>query len=236
MKRAYRSVQLLPVFAVLVAAVNVRAVAETPGEIPKPWTYEGSMKLQQQQRQDQPAPQQQSPQAGNRGPSSGGAPGAAEADAARRKWLARPPLPSEQNPLLGKWTRPASTRPDPNNPFAQLQAMAKGGLCEVLFGGGVFEFRTDTLVGMDERTRPQELDRVEYRGDSKHVVVLPKTTVKLIEFDFDGDEFKLDQDVEPDKTGRLTFTVPDKTGTFEFFCPVDDHRQMGMTGEIKVEE
>ena len=59
-------------------------------------------------------------------------------------------------------------------------------MCEVLFGGGVFEFRPDRLVGMDERTREQELDRVEYRGDSKYVVVLPKTTLKLIEFDVDG--------------------------------------------------
>ena len=64
--------------------------------------------------------------------------------------------------------------------------MAKGGLCEVLFGGGIFEFRPDRLVGMDERTPPQELDRVEYRGDAKRVVVLPKTTFKLIEFDFEG--------------------------------------------------
>jgi hypothetical protein len=64
--------------------------------------------------------------------------------------------------------------------------MAKGGLCEVLFGGGVFEFRPDRLMGMDERSPAQELDRVEYRGDAKRVVVLPKTTFKLIEFDFEG--------------------------------------------------
>jgi hypothetical protein len=64
--------------------------------------------------------------------------------------------------------------------------MAKGGLCDVLFGGGTFEFRTDRLMGMDGRTPPQELDRVEYRGDSKHVVVIPKTTLKLMEFDVEG--------------------------------------------------
>ena len=53
-------------------------------------------------------------------------------------------------------------------------------------GGGVFEFRPDRLMGMDERTPAQELDRVEYRGDAKHVVVLPKASLKLIEFDFEG--------------------------------------------------
>jgi hypothetical protein len=101
-------------------------------------------------------------------------------------WEKRPALPPDRNPLLGKWTRPASTRTNSSDPFAAVLALAKGGLCEALFGGGVFEFRPDRLVGLDERTPPQELDRVEYRGDAKHVVVLPKKSLKLIEFDFEG--------------------------------------------------
>ena len=112
--------------------------------------------------------------------------GAQAASAARAMWEKRPALPPDRNPLLGKWTRPPSSRTNSSDPFAALAAMAKGGLCEVLFGGGIFEFRPDRLVGMDERTPPQELDRVEYRGDAKRVVVLPKTTFKLIEFDFEG--------------------------------------------------
>ncbi len=107
--------------------------------------------------------------------------------AARSEWQKKPALPPEQNPLLaGKWTRPASTQGKSSDPFAALTAMAKGGLCDVLFGGGTFEFRTDRLMGMDARTPPQELDRVEYRGDSKHVVVIPKKSVKLMEFDVEG--------------------------------------------------
>ena len=62
----------------------------------------------------------------------------------------------------------------------------KGGLCDVLFGGGTFEFRPTALVGYDQRTAPQELDKVEYRGDAKHVVVIPKTTVPLMEFDVES--------------------------------------------------
>ena len=112
--------------------------------------------------------------------------GAEAASAARAMWEKRPALPPDRNPLLGQWTRPASTRTNSSDPFAAVFAMAKGGLCEVLFGGGVFEFRPDRLVGIDERTREQELDRVEYRGDAKHVVVLPKKSFKLIEFDFEG--------------------------------------------------
>ena len=185
MRQPYRAAQLALLLSagVLVLAPSP-ASAETPGQIPQPWTYEGSKKLQEQehQRDQQPSP---SPQGGSAMSPGGGAGGAA-LEAARRNWQKQPALPPERNPLLGKWTRPASTRPNPNDPFAQLQALAQGGLCEALFGGGVFEFLPDRLVGKDEHTREQELDRVEYRGDGKHVVVLPKTTVKLMEFDFDG--------------------------------------------------
>ena len=112
--------------------------------------------------------------------------GGQAASAARAMWEKRPALPPDRNPLLGKWTRPASTRTKSSDPFAAVFALAKGGLCEALFGGGVFEFTPDRLIGLDERTPPQELDRVEYRGDAKHVVVLPKKSLKLIEFDFEG--------------------------------------------------
>jgi len=64
--------------------------------------------------------------------------------------------------------------------------MMQGGLCEMMFGGGVFEFRADRLVGSDQRSGAQELDRVEYRGDARRVVVIPQTTFKLIVFEFDG--------------------------------------------------
>jgi len=190
MKRTYPMKRVLRAATLFIVPFSLQALAETPGEIPKPWTYEGSKKLQEQQQQQQARPDSQVPQGqswqGGARSTPGAAPGAAASDAARRSWLSRPPLPPERNPLLGKWTRPASTRPNPNDPFAQLGALAKGGLCEALFGGGVFEFRADRLMGMDQRTPPQELDRVEYRGDAKHVVVLPKTTVKLMEWDFEG--------------------------------------------------
>ena len=157
---------------------------------------------QQQQLMNENARRQQEQSSRSNAPagqSSGGyAPGAAQgagggdptggqaASAARAMWEKRPALPPDRNPLLGKWTRPASTRTNSSDPFAAVFALAKGGLCEALFGGGVFEFTPDRLVGLDERTPPQELDRVEYRGDAKHVVVLPKKSLKLIEFDFEG--------------------------------------------------
>jgi len=180
----------------LAAAAPRPARAETPGEIPKPWTYEGSMKLQQQehdqqqQQQRSMAPSSDAPYMprGANGPSSGQAAVIAAYQKARQSWLKRPPLPADRNPLLGsRWMRPASTQAKPGDPFGGLMALAKGGLCEVLFGGGMFEFRAGALVGMEPNgSGEQELDRVEYRGDAHHVVVLPRTTMSLMEWDVEG--------------------------------------------------
>ena len=159
--------------------------------------YEYQQHQQQEQQQQQNsnqsnAPLGQSPTPYYQGatpklaPRQSGAQSAA-LEAARRYWLHKPLLPANRNPLLGKWARPASSRGNSSDPFAQLGAMMKGGLCEVLFGGdGVFEFRPHTLVGIGQNMPEQELDEVEYRGDTHHVVVLPKSTLKLMVFDFDG--------------------------------------------------
>jgi hypothetical protein len=196
MSTILRGLVMCALAAALAPAAPPLARAETPGEIPKPWTYEGSMKLQQQeheqqQRQQQSmAPGQAAPAMprGAHGPSGGDAAVAAAYENVRRGWLKRPPLPADRNPLLGsRWMRPASTQGKPGDPFSGLMALAKGGLCEVLFGGGMFEFRAGALVGMEPNgSGEQELDRVEYRGDARHVVVLPRTTVRLMEWDVEG--------------------------------------------------
>ena len=64
--------------------------------------------------------------------------------AARAMCEKRPPQTADRNPLLGRGTRPGSTRPATSVPLTGLQALAKGGLCQVLSGGGgVFGFRPD---------------------------------------------------------------------------------------------
>jgi hypothetical protein len=208
--------RLLFASAALLASALSTSYAQTPGQMEYERQQREYWRQQEQQRQEQQRQQQimqenarrqqeesrrsnASPGAGT-GNQSGtpgyGTPGRSSAtqgggsdnlSAARAAWQKKPPLPAEQNPLLvGKWTRPASSQGKSSDPFASLAALAKGGLCEALFGGGTFEFRADRLIGMDTRTPPQELDRVEYRGDSKHVVVIPKTTFKLMEFDVEG--------------------------------------------------
>jgi uncharacterized cupredoxin-like copper-binding protein len=47
-----------------------------------------------------------------------------------------------------------------------------------------------------------------------------------------GHDQELEGDVSPGQSGTLTANL--KPGTYEFYCPVDDHKEMGMEGEITV--
>jgi hypothetical protein len=201
--------------SLLVVAALPGALAQTPAQMEYERQQREYWRQQEQQRQEQQRQQQlmqdnarrqqeesaraaranlpQSP--GAAAPMGGGAggggalggPAGAQLEQARQVWLKRPPLPPAQNPLLGAWTRPQA-RINAADPFAQVGALMKGGLCEVFFSGdAVFEFKPAALMGIDKRTRQgQTLDQVEYRGEAGHVVVIPRTTLKLIVFDFDG--------------------------------------------------
>jgi hypothetical protein len=177
---AYRTAQISAVLSVFVFVCGPRfAFAETPGEIPKPWTYEGSMKLQEQQRQqDQQFQQQpQSTQGGSRAAPGGG--GGAAAEDVRRKWQKRPPLPPDRNPLLGRWNpqgaAPNGRRGAPGNDVAgALLGGMLGGACDSMFGRGIIEFRPKTLVAVDRNGSESVLNHVEYRGDGNRVAVLPQ--------------------------------------------------------------
>jgi uncharacterized cupredoxin-like copper-binding protein len=47
-----------------------------------------------------------------------------------------------------------------------------------------------------------------------------------------GDQ-ELEGDLAPGQSGKLTVDLS-KPGTYEFYCPIDDHKGMGMEGEITV--
>jgi uncharacterized cupredoxin-like copper-binding protein len=47
-----------------------------------------------------------------------------------------------------------------------------------------------------------------------------------------GQDKELEGTVSPGQSGTLTVDL--KPGKYEFYCPVDGHKQMGMTGEITV--
>jgi uncharacterized cupredoxin-like copper-binding protein len=50
--------------------------------------------------------------------------------------------------------------------------------------------------------------------------------------DVNGEDKELEGEVSPGSNGTLTVDL--KPGTYEFYCPVANHKQMGMTGEITV--
>jgi uncharacterized cupredoxin-like copper-binding protein len=50
--------------------------------------------------------------------------------------------------------------------------------------------------------------------------------------DVNGKDVELEGDVSPGSSGTLKANLA--PGTYEFYCPVDNHKEMGMTGEITV--
>ena len=50
--------------------------------------------------------------------------------------------------------------------------------------------------------------------------------------DVNGSDEEIEGDVAPGESGTLKVNL--KPGTYEFYCPVDDHKDMGMEGEITV--
>jgi uncharacterized cupredoxin-like copper-binding protein len=59
-----------------------------------------------------------------------------------------------------------------------------------------------------------------------------QTTHSLEIEDVNGQDQELEGDVSPGSDGTLKVNLP--PGKYEFYCPVDSHKEMGMTGEITV--
>lgn len=58
-------------------------------------------------------------------------------------------------------------------------------------------------------------------------------TTHNLEIEGNGVEQKLDSDLAPGDSGTLTLDLP--PGTYEIYCPVDGHKDLGMTGELTVQ-
>ena len=59
-----------------------------------------------------------------------------------------------------------------------------------------------------------------------------QTTHSLEIEDVNGQDVELEGDVSPGQSGTLKANL--KPGTYEFYCPVGNHKEMGMEGEITV--
>jgi uncharacterized cupredoxin-like copper-binding protein len=60
-----------------------------------------------------------------------------------------------------------------------------------------------------------------------------QTTHSLEIEDVNGSDQELEGDVAPGESGTLKVNLA--PGTYEFYCPVGDHKGMGMTGEVTVQ-
>jgi plastocyanin len=59
-------------------------------------------------------------------------------------------------------------------------------------------------------------------------------TTHAIEFDLPSGKKRLKPDVAAGEKGRLKLTAPTKKGSYDFFCPIDNHRALGMEGTLVV--
>ena len=118
-----------------------------------------------------------------------------------------------------------SSSNDNNTTNAATQASTTGGAAATGAGGTVnltatdFKFDpSDPTVSSGEVTFNEE-----NAGQVTHSLEIE---------DVNGKDQELEGDVSPGQSGTLKVNLP--PGKYEFYCPVDNHKQMGMEGEITV--
>ena len=70
--------------------------------------------------------------------------------------------------------------------------------------------------------------KAQDRGSTQHALTIEGKGVKG-----QGGEATLKQALSPGQNGVLTVTFQ-KAGTYEMYCPVDGHEQLGMKGRVVV--
>lgn len=115
-----------------------------------------------------------------------------------------------------------STSADTSGGATQAPTTAGGG------GGGS---ETVDLTAVDYKFNPS--DTTVKSGNVSFNLKNDGQTAHSLEIeDVNGQDKELEGDVSPGQSGTLTVNLP--PGKYEFYCPVDGHRQMGMEGEITV--
>ena len=121
--------------------------------------------------------------------------------ALRARLLGSPALAPDRNPLLGRWRIATATQPQGGDGPAQLMGMLADpgdAMCEVVFSGGVIEFKPASWASNDnggDDSRGPILCRVQ----EKQVFALPDQGLPLLGFDI------------VDKNAIREFRLPDCT-------------------------
>jgi hypothetical protein len=194
-------IRILPLAALIALACTAAAMppnahaqeeGSTPGAIPDPSTYQGSMELQRQEQQESEQQQQQNQQMLQRlndnykqyAPNGSAPRGAATGGSPPVDWWSKPPLAPANNPLLGRWkqvaAKPISGQqlagaaplPGVADAAASLLTGALAGGCNSMFGTGVVAFEPTKLQWVAADGHEEILNNIAYRASGSEVVVL----------------------------------------------------------------
>jgi hypothetical protein len=169
----------------LAAPLTMRAQAqgETPGAIANPGSYQGSMQLQREEQQRDMQVQQQNDAMQRRLDENyrSYAPGGGSGMGGRApsvNWFAKPALPPDRNPLLGRWRQTGSKPPQVGGALGQLTngflAGAMAGGCQSMFGKGVIAFEPNALQWVAPDGHEEILNHVGYRANGADVVMVTR--------------------------------------------------------------
>ena len=148
-----------------------------------------------------------------------------------------------------------SAAPRPRPLLAALAILGVAGLSLLAFSGcgdddeeevATTPTATETTAPTGAAGKTQEIDvsETDFKLDPADPTVKPGTvTFKAtndgqalhnLEIEGDGVEEELPQDLQPGDSGELTVDL--EPGTYEMYCPVSNHAELGMEGEVTVEE
>ncbi|MFN3652007.1 MAG: cupredoxin domain-containing protein [Armatimonadota bacterium] len=102
-----------------------------------------------------------------------------------------------------------------------------------------------TMNGTGE-TREIQVVAEDMRYDPSEITVQPGEQVRVtltnrgnsphnIEFELPSGEVEFEEDLPPGETRSLDFQAPREPGRYTVYCPVGNHRELGMTGTLIVE-
>ena len=118
-----------------------------------------------------------------------------------------------------------SSSNDNSTSNAATQASTTGGAAATGAGGTV------NLTAADFKFNPS--DPTVSSGDVSFNLKNDGQTTHSLEIEnVNGQDKGLEGTVSPGQSGTLKLNLP--AGKYEFYCPVGNHKQMGMTGEITV--
>jgi uncharacterized cupredoxin-like copper-binding protein len=98
-------------------------------------------------------------------------------------------------------------------------------------GGAAGGGQTVDMTAADYKFDPS--DQTVNSGDVTFKLTNDGQTTHSLEIeDVNGQDKELEGDVSPGQSGTLEVNLP--PGKYEFYCPVGNHKEMGMEGEITV--